>query len=1372
MSNGQTATTTPWKLRYGLKYWTGSNWRYISEASKAPRGVQVVETRKKGATQQSESPKSPAPAESQSNHNEPAVGDVMNFPATPNGRMAFSLQVKSLNNDFAMLGRPDSQFGFKIPRQSLAQYCDDMMGVVRVPGRSEINEINDVIDGKAKLLGHGDDGMAFDAGDRIVKVSSVVPFHPDNNVGQRTPDQAIEMAKNQFDTAKEMYQAGVPGIIRQSIRQLGDKVFTVRDKVDIPEKFSPEQVDEVRSMMNALHRKGFSMNDDIQVGVGKDGKIYHFDTGKAAKIDHPDDDPDDSGRFERWAEKNGVDAAPLAAKAEKMLGTLQDNKDFVAEMESENSGFAKFYLKYAEEARKAMLANFPNDTNKINAEIDEYKRTISPNASDVAAKFRRSFEEAIRYGFKYRTKSGATRTVTAVEKLPKYVQKSGAYQETKPAAKSTAKPTSTTKTAASPLNLSAPAPAAPASPSLALPVPAPSTKRSTPSTTSTPKKPPARPTAPPAASASQPPASPHVVAVPSIPPRPRKVSPGVQRAKMIGELRKVKSPMTYDDVVRTLGGDPKAHRDPMHRAAVEQLQWSLDKGHVDEWVDANGKKFFVTLGTPPLAGTVRTPRKYATANRRLSLVAKLARQVGIAVKAAVRALGKTKTGKFLGFERDVAEALKFAFKYRTKGGSSRSVSTVEKLPKYVQKSGAYEETKGRAAAKAKASTPADSGTPKQPHQMTLAEMKKHATSIGMKGHSKLKKGDLLAAVTKHTAGNRQAEMMASEKPTSYVPTIEHSIPGEANTEIQVVKTPEGYSVSVLDKDADQRIVSRMYPLDRKEDAIRHADSMAGKKKTLATESAPAPSTLFPDADLSPREQAAAEAKKTDDQYAYARNSLIKNIGEDLKGSARHRANEWKGLQAAEANGSAEQMVNRNMLLKTEPHSLTATITPMTALSHLAAHMAISSIPDNPGKYPDNYEKYRYRDGRPVPPRTPPEKLREQYYEAYRDLKDVAEKAANLHPDPRMVLSAVHLKASELMGKFNRNDPMNPVSKGLESMIKSRLRVPQTRWDGDPKANSVLGRIGEFSNLLKEKYGSVINSETLEHAQKHAMDVIEGDSFNKSFGKESGGGGSGGVKRFDPSEAYVAHATREGGRMIDANTIEAGSRHMMNNVGLRGLQWGNYVSDDERQHHLTKSAEAFADLADAIGLPDSAISLGGKLGLAIGARGRAGAKAHYEPSTQVINLTRNKGVGSLAHEWGHALDHYLEGFEGGRFHSQRSLPSRTGEAMSQLRTAMHSSGFKQRMMNAVRDDIKAGKLPKNALDYWGKPEEMFARVFERHVQDKLHNEGRENTYLTGLSKTVHPFWPNRAESAKMAPAMEQLFSALKQDPKLNKGSKAE
>lgn len=94
-------------------------------------------------------------------------------------------------------------------------------------------------------------------------------------------------------------------------------------------------------------------------------------------------------------------------------------------------------------------------------------------------------------------------------------------------------------------------------------------------------------------------------------------------------------------------------------------------------------------------------------------------------------------------------------------------------------------------------------------------------------------------------------------------------------------------------------------------------------------------------------------------------------------------------------------------------------------------------------------------------------------------------------------------------------------------------------------------------------------------------------------------------------------------------------------GFRASEFGHYMDDAKGKEHLSRSAEAFADLAAVLELPNQALSLKGELAMAFGSRGRGRALGHYEPARKVINLTKEKGsLGILAHEWFHAMDHYL------------------------------------------------------------------------------------------------------------------------------------
>lgn len=97
-------------------------------------------------------------------------------------------------------------------------------------------------------------------------------------------------------------------------------------------------------------------------------------------------------------------------------------------------------------------------------------------------------------------------------------------------------------------------------------------------------------------------------------------------------------------------------------------------------------------------------------------------------------------------------------------------------------------------------------------------------------------------------------------------------------------------------------------------------------------------------------------------------------------------------------------------------------------------------------------------------------------------------------------------------------------------------------------------------------------------------------------------------------------------------------------GFRGVEFGNWVKQGkngrERQWMLNNAYDSLMDLSKILDIPPKAVALDNELGLCFGSRGFGSASAHYEPSNRLINLTKTKGYSSLAHEWFHALDHYL------------------------------------------------------------------------------------------------------------------------------------
>lgn len=98
-----------------------------------------------------------------------------------------------------------------------------------------------------------------------------------------------------------------------------------------------------------------------------------------------------------------------------------------------------------------------------------------------------------------------------------------------------------------------------------------------------------------------------------------------------------------------------------------------------------------------------------------------------------------------------------------------------------------------------------------------------------------------------------------------------------------------------------------------------------------------------------------------------------------------------------------------------------------------------------------------------------------------------------------------------------------------------------------------------------------------------------------------------------------------------------AQELLETFGFRGIEFGNWVTQAERQDVINAAFDGFCDLTELLEIDRKHIGFNGKLGLAFGARGSGQACAHFEPAYNAINLTRTKGAGALAHEWAHALD---------------------------------------------------------------------------------------------------------------------------------------
>lgn len=225
-------------------------------------------------------------------------------------------------------------------------------------------------------------------------------------------------------------------------------------------------------------------------------------------------------------------------------------------------------------------------------------------------------------------------------------------------------------------------------------------------------------------------------------------------------------------------------------------------------------------------------------------------------------------------------------------------------------------------------------------------------------------------------------------------------------------------------------------------------------------------------------------------------------------------------------------------------------------------------------------------------------------------------------------------------------------------------------------------------------------------------------------------------------------------------------------GFRGVEFGNWVNKSERQEALNDAYDALMDLSSIVGLSPRALSLGGKLGLAFGARGGSKASAHYEPGKVVINLTKTKGAGSLAHEWFHALDNYFSRMRG---NSDGFLTKDTSRKHDDNTRQELLNSFKDLMDSITKSDIskRSKKLDSTrSKAYWAEDVEMAARAFESYVIDKLNSRDEHNDYLANVKDMnewdgegesgieSYPY-PNEVEAPIIGEKFDQLFQTIEE-----------
>ena len=238
-------------------------------------------------------------------------------------------------------------------------------------------------------------------------------------------------------------------------------------------------------------------------------------------------------------------------------------------------------------------------------------------------------------------------------------------------------------------------------------------------------------------------------------------------------------------------------------------------------------------------------------------------------------------------------------------------------------------------------------------------------------------------------------------------------------------------------------------------------------------------------------------------------------------------------------------------------------------------------------------------------------------------------------------------------------------------------------------------------------------------------------------------------------------TNQGSGMEDLYAIMA-------KYNIKGFEFGNWVTQEERAEYVSSLTPTLEDLFSVLGSRN--IGINRNVGVAFGARGSRGARAHYEPVLNMINLTRYNGAGSLAHEYGHALDYNLGSFldqnkdypalSGGRSVAA-SLPENTGGQLrayvNQIVDSIRNGKNFEKIELANKEATAQGQDPVYSA-YWFRRTEIFARFFEQYVCYCLAERRISSRLLVKSWSTylAFPVYVDKDDFMKIKPVADKLM----------------
>jgi len=384
------------------------------------------------------------------------------------------------------------------------------------------------------------------------------------------------------------------------------------------------------------------------------------------------------------------------------------------------------------------------------------------------------------------------------------------------------------------------------------------------------------------------------------------------------------------------------------------------------------------------------------------------------------------------------------------------------------------------------------------------------------------------------------------------------------------------------------------------------------------------------------EEDATEQVIEDLSYKWARKSSITNLGEDIVLSARHKRHLYESVEDAEKAGQGESFVTRDNLLALNGIDFFMGLTKNNIKNRMILFTLLQHFPKSP-----NYSNAKPYYGEKAGEIDEAKKLIwEHYNNVFIGVQDIIKKGIENNTNINSIIS----ETASYISNIIHGRGFNSIIPSAKELSDNYFLYPNKQlFSKYYKQLSAATKNTGFLDISKDHRKILTDIELVQNIKnidENIFKIAQRYFENKESLKDS-------IKRY--TDEGIQKPKQISNKIINLKnvevtntkfenyTVEQLNDYLLNTVKVRGIQWGNSVTDEERKEHLKNIATTFEDLSNILNISIDQIAGGQKLAFAIGARGKGSFLAHYEPTLMIINLTRARGTGSVAHEYGHFLD---------------------------------------------------------------------------------------------------------------------------------------